>query len=79
MTGKGDGLAAFLAQVHPKPPVLDVDVFDPHRGGGPDPGEGVDHQPDQRPVAQARMGGHVDAVEQLSRFLGGRARASCPA
>jgi hypothetical protein len=27
----------------------------PHGGGGPDPGEGVDHQPNQRPVAQVKL------------------------
>ena len=60
---QGDGLATLLAQVHPQPLVLDVDVLDPHGGGRPDPGEGVNHQPDQCPVAQACMATPVDAVE----------------
>ena len=33
-----------------------------------DPCEAVDHQSDQRPVAQARIARHIDPVEQRARF-----------
>src|SRR3546814_1654484 len=34
----------------------------------------IDHQPDKGAVAQARMGDHVDAVEQPPRLVGGQHR-----
>ena len=33
MTGQGDGLAALFTLVHPEPPVLNIDVLDPHGVG----------------------------------------------
>ena len=50
--------------------MLHVDVLGLHSERGADAGEAVDHQCDQRPIAQARRCRDVDAVEQLPR-LGG--------
>src|SRR3954452_12623793 len=38
------------------------------------PGESVDHQPDQRPVAQARVTVHVDTVVELPGLVGRKHR-----
>ena len=51
----GVRLAAFLAQPHPKAAVLREHVLDLHAERRADAREAVDHQPDQRPVAQARL------------------------
>jgi hypothetical protein len=56
MAGHGVLLAALLVQAHPKPPVLRVHVLNPHADGRADAGEGIDHQADQRAVAQANDG-----------------------
>jgi len=61
-------LAALLAQPHPEPAVLREDIFDRHPERGADPGEGIDHQSDQRAVPQSGMGRDIDAVEQRARF-----------
>ena len=61
-------LAAFLAQPHPQPAVLRVGIFDRHAERRADPGEGVDHEGDQRAVAQARVRRDIDAVEQRACF-----------
>ena len=61
-------LAAFFTQADPQPPALAVDVLDLHCERGADAGEAVDHQANQRPVAQTHQGGSVDAVEQCARF-----------
>ena len=51
-------LDALLAQPHPEPAVLRVDISDRHAERRADPGEGIDHQPDQRAVAQTGMRCH---------------------
>ena len=63
-------LAAFLAQ--PEPPALAVGVVvaDVHGQGGLDPGEGIEADRDQRPVAEADQVAAADAVEQLAGRLG---------
>ena len=63
-------LAALLVQADPPALALGVVVLDPHGDGGADAGEGVGHQRDQRPVAQANQGGDVDTVEQLAGLVG---------
>jgi hypothetical protein len=66
-------LAALFTEAHPQPPVLHVDVVDPHCERGPDPRERKHHQRDQRDqrvVAQPGQRRHIDAVEQLP-CLGG--------
>jgi hypothetical protein len=63
-------LPAFLAQPHPEPPVLRNDILDRHTERRADPGEGIDHEPDQRAIAQADDTRRVDAIEQCAR-LGG--------
>jgi hypothetical protein len=76
MTWHGVLLAALLVQAQPEPPVLRVDVFDAHADGRADAGEGIDHQPDQRAVAEAddsrdgflrnyRRGGQQSAIVGL--------------
>lgn len=44
-------LAALLMQPHPKAPVLHEHILDAHCQRRADPREGIDHQPDQRPVS----------------------------
>ena len=68
MAGHLVPLAAFLAQALPQPAILHKHVLGPHRQRRADPREAVDHQPDQRPVAQARIARHIDPVEQRARF-----------
>jgi hypothetical protein len=63
-------LAAFLVQPHPEPAVLRVDILDRHAERRANAGEGVDHQPDQRAVAQANRRCDIDAIEQLAGFGG---------
>jgi hypothetical protein len=48
-------LAALLAQPHPQPPVPREDILDRHPERRTALGEGVDHQPDQRAIAQTGM------------------------
>jgi hypothetical protein len=55
--------AAFLLQAHPEPPVLRVHVLDAHADGRADAGEGIDHEADERAVAQADDGRDIDRVE----------------
>ena len=72
-------LAALLMQPDPAAAPLHKVVLDPHRNRGADAGKGVDHQADQRPIAQAGQGIGVDRIEQCPRLVGPRAPASCPA
>jgi hypothetical protein len=57
-------LTALLAQPHPQPAVLRVDILDRHAERRADPGERIDHQPDQGAIAQTGMCRDIDAVEQ---------------
>ena len=57
-------LAAFLTQPHPEPAVLSIDTLDHHAERRADPGERIDHQPEQRAVAQAGMRRDIDVIEQ---------------
>jgi hypothetical protein len=61
-------LAALFAQPHPETSVLRVYVLDRHSEGRANPGEGIDHQPDQRAIAQTCMCRDIDAVEQRARL-----------
>lgn len=47
---------------------------DCHGGRRADPREGVDHKTDQGAVAQARLGTHIDAVDQLAGLVGSEHR-----
>jgi hypothetical protein len=62
--------AALLMQSHPQTAILHTEVFDLHAERGANAGKGIDHQPDQGAVAQARDGRDVDRVQQPSRFGG---------
>ena len=44
--------------------------FDRHGDHGADAGKGVDHDRQQRPVAQTFHGRRLDGVDQLPRFAG---------
>jgi hypothetical protein len=57
-------LAALLAQPHPEAAVLREDILDRHAERRANPGEGIDHEPDQCAIAQTDDGRRVDAVEQ---------------
>ena len=57
-------LAAFLAQAHPEPPALAVKIFDLHGQGVADAREAVDHQADQRAIAQTSI--RAELIQQLS-------------
>lgn len=63
-------LAALLVQPHPKPAVLDVNILHLHGERRADAGVGIDHQPDERAVAETNRRRHVNAVEERPR-LGG--------
>jgi hypothetical protein len=45
-------LAALLAQPDPKPALFYLDALDHPAERGADAGEEIDHQPDERPIAQ---------------------------
>ena len=55
--------SALLIQTHPETPVLRVDILHLHTQGRADPCKRIDHESDQRPVAQADLRGRVDRVE----------------
>lgn len=57
-------LAAFLTQPHPEPPVLRVNTLDRHPERGANAGKRIDYQPDQRAIAQAGMGRHINIVKE---------------
>ena len=65
---------AFFVQPHPGAPALHIDIVDLHLDHRTDPGEGVDHQADQRAVAQAGDSRGVDGIDQRSRLVGGQHR-----
>jgi len=58
-------LAAFLVQAHPQGLLFAVHIPDVDGYRGRDPREGVDHEPDQRPVPQADQGIGRDRADQL--------------
>jgi hypothetical protein len=62
-------LAAFLVEPHPSAPSLNKEVLHLHGNRRTHAGEGVDHQSDQRPIAQAGQGSGVDRVEQRPRLV----------
>ena len=43
-------------------------ILDRHPERRADPGEGIDHEPDERAIAQTDDGRRVNAVEQRARF-----------
>ena len=61
-------LAALLAQPHPQAAVLCERVLDCHPERRADPREGIDHEPDQRAIAQTGLRRDIDAVEQRARL-----------
>jgi RNA polymerase sigma-70 factor (ECF subfamily) len=61
-------LAALLAEPYPQPAILREHVLDRHAKRRADPGEGIDHEPNQGTVAQSGMRRYIDAVEQRPRF-----------
>jgi hypothetical protein len=63
-------LSLLLAQPHPPPAVLREHILDRHPERRADPGEGIDHEADQRPITQTDNGRRVDPIEQRARFRG---------
>src|SRR6476659_9862391 len=61
--------AALLVQPHPEAAVLRKDILDRHTERSADPGEGIDHEPDQRAIAPPGVRRDIDAVEQRARML----------
>ena len=61
-------LAALLMQAHPPAPSLDEVILHLHLKDRVNAREGVDHDPDQRPVAQADQGVVGNGVEQRARL-----------
>ena len=59
-------------QPHPGAPALHVDVLDPHADCRAHARERVDHQSDQRAIAQAHGSSDVDRIEHRPRLLGGQ-------
>ncbi len=68
VAGHGMRLAAFLPQPHPKAAVLREHVLDLHAERSADAREAVDHEGNQRPVAQSRRRRDVDGIEQRPRL-----------
>ena len=68
VAGHRVALAALLAQPHPQPTVLRVDILDRHAERRADAGEGMDHEGDQRAIAHTGMRRDIDAIEQRARF-----------
>ena len=62
--------SALLVKPHPAAPSLDKEVFHLHRNRRSNPGEGVDHEANQRSISQAGKGSGVDGVDQSPRFVG---------
>src|ERR1700722_8879417 len=77
MAGHFVALAALFAEAYPEPAAFAVNVFDFHAEGGADTGKAIDHQADERAIAQAARRGQVDAVEQFTSF--GRFQDRCTA
>jgi hypothetical protein len=67
-------LAAFFVQSRPPALALREVVTDVHVHRGRDPSEGVDQEGDQRAIAQSDWRRHIDAVEELPRFVIGQDR-----
>jgi hypothetical protein len=62
-------LATFFVKPDPAAPPSYKVILDPHGNYRPHAGEGVDHQADERPVAQAGKGSGVDCIEQGARLI----------
>ena len=62
-------LAAFFVEPDPAAPALNKEILDPHTDHRAHAGEGVDHQADQRTVAQTGQGSGVDGIEQRPRLV----------
>ena len=67
-------LAALLMQANPRATALDVDILDLHFRDGSDTAKGVDHERDQRTVAQADGRAGVDGIQQSASLVGGQHR-----
>ena len=65
-------LPALFMKPYPGSFALDIHVLNAHEEHRSDPREGVDHERDERPIAQAHHGARVDAREKLPRLLGGK-------
>ena len=63
-------LAALLPEPHPGPVPLNEHVLGAHLQGGPDTGEGVDHEGDEGAVAQPRARIGHDRRKQVAGFRG---------
>src|SRR5712691_13203589 len=64
-------LAALLMETDPPAAILQVPIFDIHTRRRTHAGEGVDHEPDERAIAETDDGRGVDAVEELPSFIRG--------
>lgn len=62
-------LAALLVQPQPEPALLHEHVLDPQAERRADAGEGINHEANQRPVAEARYGRDFDRVQELARLV----------
>jgi hypothetical protein len=61
-------LAALFMEAHPEAAVLREHILDRHRDDGSDTREAVEHEGDQRLVAQTNMRRAADAIEQGTHF-----------
>jgi hypothetical protein len=61
-------LAAFFMQPHPEAAVLHEDILHGHADDGPDAREAVEHEGDQRLVAEIDVRGVSDAIKQGAHF-----------
>ena len=61
-------LAALLVEAKPPALPLRVEVLDAHVGDGADAAEGVDHDGDERAIAQADEGLRLDRLEEAARL-----------
>jgi len=64
MAGHRMAPSTLLAEPHPEAPVLRKDILDRHTERRTDPGERINHEPDQGLVAQTGVCGDIDAIQQ---------------
>lgn len=68
MAGHSVILAALLMQPYPEPSVLGKHVLDLHSQRGPNAGEAINHERNERTIAQSRRRRGVYAVEKPAGF-----------
>jgi hypothetical protein len=77
VTGQGVELSRFLVLLHPAAAALNEIIFGARRQHGIHAGEGVDHEPNQRAIAQA-INGSVSMESSSARASSGASTGVLP-